>query len=52
MTILFLLWLFAAAFDDSGGKKYKKSRKTYYRRTKRDNSWLDAAWFHDHGQRV
>ena len=38
---LFLMWLF-------GGKSDKKKR----RQRRKDDSWLDAAWFHDHGQRI
>lgn len=34
----------------------KKSYKREYRRRRtsyrKDNSWQDAAWFHDHGQRI
>ena len=36
-----------AACDDSSSKK---SRKKSYRRYKKNDSWPDAAWFHDHGQ--
>ena len=37
-----------AACDDSSSKKSRK--KSYRRRYKKNDSWLDAAWFHDHGQ--
>ena len=40
---LFLMWLF-------GGKSDKKKKKRRQRR--KDDSWLDAAWFHDHGQKI
>ena len=40
---LFLMWLF-------GGKSEKKKKKRRQRR--KDDSWLDAAWFHDHGQSI
>ena len=39
---LFLMWLF-------GGKSEKKKQR---RQRRKDDSWLDAAWFHDHGQRL
>jgi len=40
---LFLMWLF-------GGKSGKKKKQRRQRR--KDDSWLDAAWFHDHGQKI
>jgi hypothetical protein len=42
--------MIAAAFGDDSGSK--KSRKKSYRRYKKNDSWLDAAWFHDHDQRL
>lgn len=39
---LFLMWLF-------GGKSEKKKQR---RQRRKDDSWLDAAWFHDHGQKI
>ena len=48
-----------AAIDDcskfSRNNKNNKSdrkKKTYRRKTRKDDSWLDAAWFHDHGQDI
>ena len=52
---LFLIGLLAmAAFggDSNGNKNRKKSKRSYSRRTRRDDSWLDAAWFHDHGYSI
>ena len=49
---LFLLGLLAMAACDKSSKPKKKGKKSYSRRVKRDNSWLDAAWFHDHNQRI
>lgn len=40
---LFLMWLF-------GGKS--KNKKKQRKRRKKDNSWLDYAWFHDHNQKL
>ena len=51
MELLLLLGLLSL-FGGNSDKKRKKSRKSYRRRTKRDNSWLDYAWFHDHNQRI
>ena len=53
----FFLAAIMAMFADSkitkgnNKKSYKKSKKhrSSYRK---DNSWLDAAWYHDHGQRI
>ena len=39
-------------FGGNSDKKKKKSHKSCYRRAKRDESWLDYAWFHDHGQSI
>lgn len=39
---LFLMWLFS-------GKSEKKKQR---RQRRKDDSWLDAAWFHDHGQKI
>lgn len=38
-------------------KKYGGSRKPQYKKRnsykpRRDNSWLDYAWFHDHNQNI
>ena len=43
-----------AAFGDNsnGNKKYRKQRKTYRRRVRKNDQWMDYAWFHDHGQRI
>lgn len=56
-TLLMLLFAGAALDDAANGnwtgnkprRKYN-SRKNYSRRYKKDSSWLDAAWFHDHNQ--
>ena len=47
---LLLLGLITMAALDGGSKSKKKSKKSYGRKTTKDNSWLDAAWFHDHNQ--
>ena len=42
-----------AALCDSDSKKSnatKKTNKRKERRARRNDSWLDAAWFHDHNQ--
>jgi len=49
MEILLLLGLLSLFFGGSGKDKDKKRKKRRSRR-KPDNSWLDAAWFHDHNQ--
>ena len=36
-----------AALCDSDSKKTNKRKE---RRARRNDSWLDAAWFHDHNQ--
>lgn len=43
--------IITAAFDDDSGSK-KNRKKSYPRRYKKDDSWLDYTWFHDHGQNV
>lgn len=45
---LLLLKIFGDGSNSN--KKYKKQKKTYRHRMRRDESWLDVAWFHDHGQ--
>lgn len=50
---LFLLGLMAMAVCDKGSNSKKKDKKSKKRKTTRkNNSWLDAAWFHDHGQHI
>jgi hypothetical protein len=34
-----------------GGSK-KKDKKKGRRKKRNDDSWLDYAWFHDHGQQI
>lgn len=53
-TFIFILLIMAAFGGDSDSKKKVcKKRKSYSRRTKRDNySWVDYAWFHDHHQSI
>ena len=44
-----------AALCDSDSKKSnatKKTNKRKERRARRNDSWLDAAWFHDHNQNM
>ena len=44
-----------AALCDSDSKKAKankKPNKRKERKSRRDDSWLDAAWFHDHNQNL
>ena len=48
---LFLLGLITMAAL-SGEAKTEKKKKSYRRKSKKDDSWLDAAWFHDHNQRL
>ena len=38
--------------DNSSSNSRKRSKKSYSRRSKRDDSWLDYAWFHDHNQNI
>lgn len=49
---LLLLGLMTMAALDGGSKSKKNNKKSYRRKTKKDNSWLDAAWFHDHNQNL
>ena len=44
-----------AALCDSDSKKSSTTKKTNKRKersARRNDSWLDAAWFHDHNQNV
>ena len=50
MSLIIFMMILCALFDDHD-KKPSKSRKSY-RKYKKDNSWLDNAWFHDHGQHI
>lgn len=50
MTLIIFMMILCALFDDHD-KKPSKPRKSY-RKYKKDNSWLDNAWFHDHGQHI
>ena len=53
MDLLLLGLMTMAALDNSSKSKKKgKNKKSYNRRTKKDGSWLDAAWFHDHGHSI
>ncbi len=49
---LLLLGLMTMAALDGGSKSKKNNKKSYRRKAKKDNSWLDAAWFHDHNQNL
>ena len=49
MTFIILMMIIVALFDDHD-KKPKHKKKS--RRNKKDKSWLDNAWFHDHGQHI
>lgn len=50
MTFLIFMIIIAALFDDHDKKP--RSKKKSHRKYKKDKSWLDNAWFHDHGQHV
>lgn len=44
-----------AALCDSDSPKSNATKKVNKRkksRSRRDDSWLDAAWFHDHNQNI
>lgn len=53
---LLLLGLIAIAALDGDSKSDKKNnksnKKSRRRKSKKDDSWLDAAWFHDHNQNL
>lgn len=49
MDLLLLGLLAMAAFEKKPAKK--KVRK-YYRRPRKNNDWLDMAWFHDHNHHL
>lgn len=52
---LFFLLLCGFAAADEANKNYNRGRKycrKSYRRYREDKSWLDAAWFHDHGYNI
>ena len=51
MDILLLGLIAVAALTDDNSKS-KKKRKSYRRNVKKYDSWLDAAWFHDHNQKL
>lgn len=51
MTLIIFMMILCALFDDHDNKPRKKTRKSY-RKYKKDDSWLDNAWFHDHGQSI
>lgn len=50
MTFIIFMMILCAIFDDHDKKPCRKKKS--YRRYKKDNSWLDNAWFHDHGQHI
>ena len=43
------MMIIAALLDDHDKPRSKK-KKSY--RSKRNNDWLDQAWFHDHNQSI
>ena len=49
---LLLLGLITMAARYGGSKAKKNNKKADRRKAKKDNSWLDAAWFHDHNQNL
>lgn len=53
---LLLLGLAVKDADRRLTKKFGGNRPQYKKRnsykSRRDNSWLDYAWFHDHGQNI
>ena len=51
MTFIIFMMILCAIFDDHDKKPCRKKKKSY-RRYKKDNSWLDNAWFHDHSQHI
>lgn len=48
MSLIIFMMILCALFDDHDKKPNR--RKKSYRRYKKDSSWLDNAWFHDHSQ--
>ena len=50
MSLIIFMMILCALFDDHDKKPSRKKKS--YRRYKKDNSWLDNAWFHDHGQHI
>lgn len=60
MFTLLMLLIAGAALDDAArgdwtGNKPRRNNKYSRgnrRRYKKDNSWLDAAWFHDHNKNI
>ena len=50
MTFIIFMMILCAIFDDHDKKPCHKKKS--YHRYKKDNSWLDNAWFHDHGQHI
>ena len=52
MLLLIGLFLMGVLGDDNNSNSRKRSKKSYRRRSKRDDSWLDYAWFHDHNQNI
>lgn len=50
MTFIIFIMIIVALFDDHDKKP--RHKKKSYRKCKKDKSWLDNAWFHDHGQHV
>ena len=53
-----MIWLIliicAFAVDNMGDNKKKRynKRRSSYNSWYNENSWLDAAWFHDHHQKM
>ena len=47
MTFIIFMMIIASLLDDHD--KPRRSKKKHYH-CKRNDSWLDQAWFHDHNQ--
>ena len=54
-TMIWLILIICAFAVDSMGDNKKKrynKRRSSYNSWYNENSWLDAAWFHDHHQKM
>ena len=52
LLLLGLILMGVLGDDNNSSNSRKRSRKSYSRRSRRDDSWLDYAWFHDHNQNI
>lgn len=52
MELWIFCWLIMLVIADRAEHKDKNKSKKKARKSRRNDDWLNAAWFHDHGQSI